>query len=56
MRSPSELRAVAGLSVGGAADDYLVTAPTWDQLGHALIAAERPKGSRVSVAVDPPRV
>ena len=56
MRVAEELRAVAGLSVGGTADDYLVTAPTWDQLGRALIAAERPKGSRVRVAVDPPRV
>ena len=30
--------------------------PTWDQLGAALIAADRPKGSRVRIAVDPPRV
>ena len=51
-----ELRAVPGLDVGGAANDYLVTAPTWEQLGYALLGAERPKGSRVSVAVDPPRV
>jgi primosomal protein N' (replication factor Y) (superfamily II helicase) len=51
-----ELRGILGLSVGGAANDYLVTAPTWDQLGQALLAAERPKGSRVRIAVDPPRV
>jgi primosomal protein N' (replication factor Y) (superfamily II helicase) len=50
------LRTVGGLSVGGAANDYLVSAPTWEQLGEALNAAERPKGSRVRVAVDPPRV
>ena len=41
-----ELRRVTGLTVGGAVNDYLVTAPTWEQLGHALNVAERPKGSR----------
>jgi primosomal protein N' (replication factor Y) (superfamily II helicase) len=51
-----ELRGVDGLSVSGGGDGYLVSAPTWEHLGTALIAAERPKGSRVRVVVDPPRV
>jgi len=33
----------------------LVRAATWDELGRALIAAPRPKGSRIRVEVDPPR-
>jgi primosomal protein N' (replication factor Y) len=49
------LHSVPGISVGGAVDDYLVTAATWNELGAALIEAPRPKGSRVRVAVDPPR-
>lgn len=51
-----QLRDCAGISVGGAQEDYLVRAPMWETLGRAVIAAERPKGSRVRVAVDPPRV
>ncbi|HYU65814.1 MAG TPA: hypothetical protein VEK09_03610, partial [Jatrophihabitantaceae bacterium] len=50
-----ELRLVDGITVGGSIDDYLVRAQTWEALGAALNAAERPKGSRVRVAVDPPR-
>jgi primosomal protein N' (replication factor Y) (superfamily II helicase) len=50
------LRALDGMSVGGAGGSYLVRATSWNDLGAALIAAERPKGSRVRVAVDPPRV
>jgi primosomal protein N' (replication factor Y) (superfamily II helicase) len=45
-----------GMPVGGGSSDYLVTAQTWNELGSALVAAERPKGSRVRVVVDPPRV
>jgi primosomal protein N' (replication factor Y) (superfamily II helicase) len=51
-----QLRAVPGVTVGGAANNYLVAAPTWELLGRALVAADRPKGSRVRIAVDPPRV
>ncbi len=50
-----QLRRSGGVSVGGGPNDYLVTAPTWHELGMALITAERPKGARVRVAVDPPR-
>jgi len=52
----SQLRTVAGLTVGGGTSDHLVSAVSWDRLGAALIGADRPKGSRVRVAVDPPRV
>jgi primosomal protein N' (replication factor Y) (superfamily II helicase) len=51
-----QLRRAGGMSVGGGPGNHLVTGPTWDQLGSALIAAERPRGSRVRIAVDPPRV
>jgi primosomal protein N' (replication factor Y) len=51
-----QLRDVHGVTIGGAVDNYLVRAETWEQLGRALNATERAKGSRVRVAVDPPRV
>ena len=51
-----QLRAVAGVTVGGAPGRHLVRAATWDELGAALIATTRPKGARVRIAVDPPRV
>jgi primosomal protein N' (replication factor Y) len=51
-----ELRGEGEISVGGGSGDYLVTAATWERLGTELVAAERPKGSRVRIAVDPPRV
>lgn len=45
-----------GIAVGrGAGDVHLVRADSWERLGRALIAAPRPKGSRVRVEVDPPR-
>ena len=40
---------------GGAGRRDLVRAPTWDELGQALVATPRPKGSRLRVEVDPPR-
>jgi primosomal protein N' (replication factor Y) len=52
----AEIRRDEEISVGGGSGDYLVTAATWDVLGSALVAAERPKGSRLRIAVDPPRV
>ena len=39
-----------------ATDRFLVRAPDWDTLGRALNATDRPAGSRVGGAVDPPRV
>jgi primosomal protein N' (replication factor Y) len=51
-----QLRAVEGITVGGAPGRHLVRAATWDDLGAALVATTRPKGARVRIAVDPPRV
>ncbi len=45
----------AGLVAAGPADDVLVRAATWDDLGPALARTPRPKGSRLRVEVDPPR-
>jgi primosomal protein N' (replication factor Y) (superfamily II helicase) len=50
------LRAVAGVNVAGSGDRYVARAASWDDLGRALIAAPRPKGSRVRIEVDPPRL
>jgi primosomal protein N' (replication factor Y) len=50
------LRAVPGVTVGGGADRYVARTASWDDLGRALIAAPRPKGSRVRIEVDPPRL
>jgi len=45
------------VEVGGDGPDRcLVRAPDWTTLGEALNALERPPGSRLRVAVDPPRV
>jgi primosomal protein N' (replication factor Y) len=46
--------ASCGLRPAGATDDVLVRADDWDTLAAAL-AAPRPRGSRLRVAVDPPR-
>ena len=45
----------AGLQAAGSADSVLVRTPSWDDLGPALSATARPKGSRLKVRVDPPR-
>jgi len=45
------------IDVGGDAEHgYLVRADDWTTLGRALNAAERSKGSRVRIEVDPPRL
>ena len=45
------------VQVGGDGDDrYLVRSRDWTTLGEAINATTRPPGSRVRVAVDPPRV
>jgi hypothetical protein len=49
------LRELEGVVVGGGAGRYVVRAASWDDLGRALIAAPRPKSSRVRIEVDPPR-
>jgi primosomal protein N' (replication factor Y) len=50
------LRTVPDVAVGGSAGRYVVRAASWERLGTALIAAPRPKGSRVRIEVDPPRL
>ncbi|NND74862.1 MAG: hypothetical protein HKN44_07620 [Ilumatobacter sp.] len=45
------------VDVGGdEATGYVVRAAEWFALGRALRAVDRPKGSRLRVAVDPPRI
>ncbi|MCU1391392.1 MAG: hypothetical protein JWL72_4730, partial [Ilumatobacteraceae bacterium] len=34
----------------------LLRSPTWDALGDAIAATPRPKGSRLRIEVDPPRM
>ena len=50
------LETVTGVEVGGGPDRFVVRAPHANQLGAALRAGVRPSGSRLRVAVDPPRV
>ncbi|MEM9748998.1 MAG: hypothetical protein AAF945_20065 [Actinomycetota bacterium] len=52
---------VAGLDrttveVGGSSGAWIVRSDSWERLGHALRAVERPPGARVRVEVDPPRL
>ncbi len=44
-----------GIEVGGGDGRWTGRAPTWEQLGTAIISAPRPPRSRVRVEVDPPR-
>ena len=44
-----------GLEVAARDGAALVRSDDWMVMGAALAAAERPKGSRLRVAVDPPR-
>jgi primosomal protein N' (replication factor Y) len=41
--------------IGGGDGGFIVRANDWMTLGRALRAAVRPVGSRLRVAVDPPR-
>lgn len=50
-----EFAAATGMEFASTAKGALLRADTWDQLGAALAATPRPKGSRLRVAVDPPR-
>jgi primosomal protein N' (replication factor Y) len=53
----AELRAAPALQVSGPADGrWLVRAGGWDELGAAISGARRPKGSRLRIEVDPPRL
>jgi primosomal protein N' (replication factor Y) len=52
----AEFVAATRLEAAPRGDDVLVRADQWLQLGGALAEAPRPKGSRLRVEVDPPRV
>ena len=45
----------AGMETAATAAGVMVRADTWHELGEALLAVPRPKGSRLRVEVDPPR-
>ncbi len=47
--------AATGLEASSTGDVVLLRAPTWDQLGAAISATPRPKGSRLRIEVDPSR-
>jgi len=51
----AEFAAATGLESSAEGDVVLLRAADWDQLADALEATARPKGSRLRVAVDPPR-
>ena len=51
----AEFAAATGLEASSAGDVVLLRAPTWDELGAALAATPRPKGSRLRIEVDPAR-
>jgi primosomal protein N' (replication factor Y) len=46
---------VPGVDVGGGDGEYLARADDWLLLGETLLRGERPPGSRLRIAVDPPR-
>jgi primosomal protein N' (replication factor Y) len=50
-----EFATATGLEFAVTPKGAMVRADTWTQLGSALAATPRPKGSRLRVAVDPPR-
>jgi primosomal protein N' (replication factor Y) (superfamily II helicase) len=50
-----EFAAATGLEASSTGDAVLLRAATWDALGAAIAATRRPKGSRLRIAVDPPR-
>jgi primosomal protein N' (replication factor Y) len=50
-----EFATATGLEAAATPKGALLRADTWDELGRALVETPRPKGSRLRVAVDPPR-
>ncbi|MAT03801.1 MAG: hypothetical protein CL424_02000 [Acidimicrobiaceae bacterium] len=51
----ASLPRVDDVMVVGGDDDYVARASSWMTLGRALTEGERPPGSRLRIAVDPPR-
>ncbi len=52
----AEFAAATGLEAATTGKGVLLRSASWEELGAAIEAAPRPKGSRLRVAVDPPRV
>ena len=50
-----EFSIATGLESSASGDVVLLRAPTWDELGTAIAATPRPKGSRLRIEVDPSR-
>ncbi|MDO8391981.1 MAG: hypothetical protein Q7V57_16005 [Actinomycetota bacterium] len=50
-----EMASATGLEAAPTATGMMLRADSWDELGAALLAVSRPKGSRLRVEVDPPR-
>jgi len=50
-----DFASATGLESSADADVVLLRADSWDRLGQALESTPRPKGSRLRIAVDPPR-
>jgi len=50
-----DFASASGLESSADGDVVLVRADSWDRLGRALESTPRPKGSRLRIAVDPPR-
>ncbi|MFZ9042056.1 MAG: hypothetical protein ACO225_10300 [Ilumatobacteraceae bacterium] len=46
----------SGVVVAGDDDRYVIKAASWERLGAVLAAGVRPSGSRLRIAVDPPRL
>lgn len=51
----ASLEPVDDVMVVGSDDEYVARASSWMTLGQVLVAGERPSGSRLRIAVDPPR-
>ena len=50
-----DFASASGLESSADGDVVLLRADSWDRLGRALESTPRPKGSRLRIAVDPPR-
>ena len=49
------LEPTPGVTIAGDGEQYVARADDWMELGRVLTAGERPPGSRLRIAVDPPR-
>lgn len=51
----ASLQPTAGVTIAGTGEHYVARADDWMELGRVLTAGARPSGSRLRIAVDPPR-